>query len=60
MISSISIEFKWFSKRSIRLIDGTRKGTTTPGQSRLGSNGNKGISHIPESFRTGTIPPEAI
>ena len=33
--------------RSIRLIDGTLTGTTTPGQSEPGSNCYKGVLHTP-------------
>ena len=28
-------------------------GTTTPDKSGYGSNGNEGVLHIPQSFRTG-------
>ena len=35
---------------------GTLSGTTTPGQSGPGSNGNEGVVHIPQSSRTGASP----
>ena len=35
-------------------------GTTTPGQSEPGSNGNEGVIHTPQTFRTGASPPDAI
>ena len=40
-------------KSSIWAIDGTLTGTTTPGQSQSGSNGNKRVLHISWSSRTG-------
>ena len=42
---------KWLSK-SIWLIGGILTGITTLGQSRPGSNGNKGAHYIPQSSRT--------
>ena len=33
----------------IWLIDRTLSGATTPGQSELGSDGNKGVLHIPQN-----------
>ena len=35
-------------------------GTTTPGQSKPGSNGNKGVLHILQNFRTGGTPSDAL
>ena len=43
---------KWLNV-SIRHIDGTLIGTTTPGQNGLGSNDNEGILHIPQSSKDG-------
>ena len=37
-------------------IDGTQTRTTSLSQSRTGSNGNKGVLHIPQSSRTGALP----
>ena len=49
---SISTQFS-----SSRPIDSTLSGTTTLGQSGLGSNGNEGVLHIPQSSRiTGASP----
>ena len=45
---------KWFINKSIWPIDGTLTGTTTPGQSGTGSNGNKRVLHSPQSSRTET------
>ena len=39
----------WFQ---IMNDDGTLTATTTSGQSGLGSNGNEGVLHIPQSFKT--------
>ena len=41
---------------SIQPIDGTLTGTTTPGQSGPGSNGDEGVLHIPQTSKTGTSP----
>ena len=39
----------------------TQSGATTPGQSRPGSNGNKGVVCIPQSSRiTGTLPSDCL
>ena len=38
------------------LIDKTPTGTTTPGQSGPGSNGNEEAFHIPQSSKTGASP----
>ena len=46
---------------SIWPIDRTLSGTTTPGQSGPGSNGNEGVLHIPQSFSiTGTSPSDCL
>ena len=42
---SISMQFS-----SIQLIDRALSGTTIPGQSGPGSNGNEEVLHIPQSF----------
>ena len=39
------------SNSSIRPIDRTLSGATTPGQSGPGSNGNQGVLHIPQISR---------
>ena len=41
---------------SIWPLDRTLSGTTTPGQSGLGSDGNEGVLRIPQSSITGTSP----
>ena len=42
---------------SIQLIDRTLSGATTPGQTRLGIDGNKGLLRIPQISRiTGVLP----
>ena len=38
------------SNSSIRLIDRTLSGATTPGQSGSGSDGNKGVFHISQCY----------
>ena len=43
---------KWLNS-SIWSVDGTLTGTTTLGQSRPGSNGNKRVLHTPQSSWTG-------
>ena len=45
---SISTQFK-SQTVSIWSIDSTLSGATTPGQSGRGSDGNKGVLHIPQS-----------
>ena len=40
---------------SIQSIDGTLTGTTTSGQSRPGSKGNKGVLYISRSSRVGRL-----
>ena len=45
MVSSIPIQYKWFSNKSIWSIEETLTGTTTPSGS--GSNSNKGVSSPP-------------
>ena len=45
------------SNNSIRPIDRTLSGATTPNQSEPGSNGIEGLLHIPQSSSiTGTSP----
>ena len=48
------------SNNSIRSIDWTLSGATTPGQSRPGSNGNERVLHIPQSFRIRALPSDAL
>ena len=45
---------------SIQPIDGTLTGTTTPGQSVPGSNGDEGVLNIPQTSRTGTSPSDIV
>ena len=46
---------------SIRPIDRTLSGATTSSQSRLGSNGNEGVLHIPQSSGiTGALPSDCL
>ena len=46
---------------SIWSIDKTLSGATTLGQSEPGSNGNKGVPHIPQSSNiTGTSPSDCL
>ena len=53
----IFLEQFYFKLSSIRSIDRTLSGTTTPGQSGPGSEGNKGVFHIPQSSSiTGASP----
>ena len=65
IVSSIAIEHKQFNLTPVIClhivkwlnsfiwhINGTLTATTTLGQSGPGSNGNKGILHISQSFRT--------
>ena len=53
---SISTQFS-----SIWLKDRTLSGATTPGQSGLGGNGNKGVFHVPQSSCIiGTTPSDCI
>ena len=44
------------SRSSIWHIDRILLGVTTPGRSRPDNNGNKGVLHIPQSFKTGALP----
>ena len=60
MASSIPMKYKWFSKRSIRPIDGTLIGTTPPDQSGPGSNGNEGVIHTLQIYRTGISSSDAV
>ena len=42
-------------------MDRTLSGATTPGQSEPGSNGNKGVLHIPQSSSiTGNSPSDCL
>ena len=41
-------------------MDGTLFGTTSLGQSRPGSNGNKRVFQIPKIFRTGALPSDGV
>ena len=52
MLSSIPFEYKQFSNRSIRLIEGTVISNTTSGHRQPGSNDNEGI--LPNSQIFGT------
>ena len=45
---------------SNRTIDNILTGTTTPGQSRPGSNTNEVVLHIFQSSRTGTTPSDTV
>ena len=45
---------------SLRLIDRTLSGATTPGQSGLGSNGNEGILHFPQISKAGALPSDSL
>ena len=49
MLLSIPIEHEQFSNRPIWPIYGNLTGTTTPGQSGSGSNGNKRVLSLPRS-----------
>ena len=42
--------------KQISLTDGTRIGTTTPGWSGLGNNGNEWVPHTLQISRTGATP----
>ena len=46
---------KWLNS-SIWPIDGALTGTSTAGQSELGSNGNEDVFHIPQTSKTGASP----
>ena len=46
-----SIEYEWFSIRSIWPIDATLTGTTTRGQSGPGSNDHAGVLYTPKIWR---------
>ena len=43
MVSSIPVEYKWFTNRFTWSIDGGLKGTTNQGQSGLCNNGNEEV-----------------
>ena len=45
---------------SIWPIDKTLSGTTTPSQSRLGSNGNEGVLHIPQISEAGALASDSL
>ena len=47
-------------KTSIWSIDGTHSGTTTPVQSRLRSNANKGVLHTLQCSRNGALSPDVV
>ena len=51
---TIQFNISNFAHSSIWSINRTLLGTTTPGQSGSGSNGNEGVLQIPQSFRIGT------
>ena len=44
------------SNSSIWPLDRNLSGATIPGQSEPGTNGNKGVLHIPQISTTGTSP----
>ena len=44
----------------IELFEWTLTGTSTPGQSGPGGNGNEEVLHIPKSSRTGTSPSDGL
>ena len=50
---------KWLNC-SIWPIDGTLRGTSNPGQSGPGINGNEGVLHIPQSFRIQTSASDSV
>ena len=50
---------KWLNN-SIWPIDRTLTGTTTLGQSGLGSNGNEEVLHISQSSKTGASPSDGL
>ena len=50
---------KWLNS-SIWLSDRALTGTTTPGQSGLGSNGNEVLLHITQSLKTGASSADAV
>ena len=50
---------KWLNS-SILSIHETLTGTTTPGQSGAGINGNERVFHFLQSSRTGTSPSDAV
>ena len=60
LISVICLHTGKWLKSSIWFIYGTLTSTTTPGQSEPGSNGNEGVLHIPQSFRTGASPSDSL
>ena len=45
---------------SIWPTDRTLIGTTTPGQSGSGCNGNEGVLLIPQNYRTGSLPSDGL
>ena len=49
-----------FSSRSLWPLDGTLKGTITPGQSGPGSNSNEGVLHTTKNSRAEASQPDAI
>ena len=50
---------KWLNS-SVRSIDKTLTCTSTPGQSKPGSNSNEGVLHILQSSRTGASPSNSL
>ena len=57
----VSNNNKIFSKELDSIdINATLMGTTTLGLSGPGSNGNEGVFYIPQSFRTGASPLDAV
>ena len=58
-LSFVYTQFK-HQNSSIWPIDRTLSGTTTPGQSRLGSNGNEELLHARQSFRMGASPSDVL
>ena len=45
---------------SIRPMDRTLSGATTPGQSGLGSNGNEEVLHIPQISKAVALPSDGL
>ena len=48
------------SNSSIRPIDKTLSGPTTPGQSGDERNGNEGVLHIPQASKAGASPSDGL
>ena len=55
MVSSIFIKYNYFWNKPFKPIDTTLADTTTPGHSKPGSNGHKGVTPYSPEFQNQSL-----